>query len=77
MKLSSGLLAERMCDSGAAQRSNRAEVVQVVGPHASKMIAEYCLAKKFLASAEGIELTGAFCLDRLKALRQAAMRLID
>ncbi len=51
--------------------------MQVVGPHASKMIAEYCLAKKFLASSEGIELIGASGPDRLKALRQAAMRLID
>ncbi|RML66223.1 hypothetical protein ALQ91_101352 [Pseudomonas syringae pv. syringae] len=66
-----------MCDSGAAQRENRPEVVQVASPCISKMIAEYCLAKKFLASAEGIELIRASCPDRLKAFRQAAMRLID
>ncbi|MEE1998385.1 hypothetical protein I9H08_25285 [Pseudomonas syringae pv. syringae] len=77
MKLSSGLLAERMCDSGAAQRSIRPEVVQMMSPHARKMFAEYCLAKKFLASSEGTQLIGASCPDRLEALRHAAMRLID
>lgn len=66
-----------MCDSGNAQLANRPEAVQRVNPRASKMIAEYCLAKKFLASAKGNELSGVSCPDRLEALRQAAMRLID
>ncbi|PBQ20385.1 hypothetical protein CCL08_06775 [Pseudomonas congelans] len=66
-----------MCDSGNAQLANRPEAVQRVSARASKMIAEYCLAKKFLASAKGTELSGVSCPDRLEALRQAAMRLID
>ncbi|WP_259473813.1 hypothetical protein [Pseudomonas syringae] len=41
------------------------------------MIAEYCLAKKVFVSVEGVELISVSCPDRLEALRQAAMRLID
>ncbi|MGN2432815.1 hypothetical protein [Pseudomonas syringae] len=41
------------------------------------MIAEYCLAKKFLPLAEYIELLSPARPTRLEALRQAALRIID
>ncbi|KPB75469.1 Unknown protein sequence [Pseudomonas syringae pv. maculicola] len=41
------------------------------------MIAEYCLAKKFLSAVEEVEWVRPAYPARLEALCQAAMRLID
>jgi dihydrolipoamide dehydrogenase len=57
----------------ADERTDEILGVHLVGPSVSEMIAEYCVAMEFAASAEDIALTCHPHPTRSEALRQAAM----
>ncbi len=59
----------------ADERTDEILGVHMVGPSVSEMIAEYCVAMEFAASAEDIALTCHPHPTRSEALRQAAMNV--